>query len=55
MNFTDAPRDALHKPMAVWLVEDSTPCPRCRGPRDAHRGCDHCREQRDRETREVTR
>ncbi len=40
-----APRAALHKPFAAWLAEDSTPCPRCSGPRDAHAGCDHCRER----------
>ena len=46
MNFAAAPRDALHKPFAVWLVEDSTPCQRCHGPRDSHQGCEHCRERR---------
>ncbi len=40
-----APRDALRKPFAQWLAYDSTPCPRCKGPRDSHTGCDHCREQ----------
>lgn len=45
MNLSAAPRDALRKPFAAWLVEDSTPCPRCRGPRDSHQGCEHCRER----------
>ena len=31
---------ALYKPFARWLVDDSTQCPRCLGPRDAHIGCD---------------
>lgn len=29
--------------LARWLVEDSTPCPRCGGPRCSHQGCEHCR------------
>jgi hypothetical protein len=36
---------ALEKYFAQWLVEDSTPCARCEGPRDAHTGCDYCRER----------
>ncbi len=55
MNFAAASTHALRKPMAVWLVEDSTPCPRCRGPRDSHQGCEYCREQDERQTREVRR
>lgn len=39
----DAPRThALDTPRAAWLILHSTPCPRCKGPRDAHVGCDHC-------------
>lgn len=42
----DAPRThALHKPFAQWLVSDSTPCPRCRGPRAWDTGCEHCAER----------
>ena len=40
-----APSHALSKPLARWLVEDSTPCPRCGGPRCSHAGCDHCRDR----------
>ena len=48
----DTPRSsALEKYYAQWLVEDSTPCPRCEGPRDSHTGCEYCREQDDRARR----
>lgn len=40
MNLSAAPRDALHKPLAAWLVEDATQRPRCHGPRDAQIGGD---------------
>lgn len=40
-----APSHALELPLARWLVEHSTPCPTCRGPRDSHAGCDYCRER----------
>lgn len=33
---------ASDKPFAHWLVDDSTRCPDCNGPRDAHVDCD-CR------------
>ncbi len=51
LDLDTAPRDAERKPMALWLVHDSTPCPRCGGPRDSHIGCDHCRERASRAAR----
>lgn len=44
MRNDEATSDPRLKPMDCWLAEDPTPCPRCRGPRDARRGCDYCRE-----------